>query len=269
MTSMRGRYVSAGGSILFFQVDTANAKKYGLKEVVELATAADEDYVEALKHWDKLTEVTQLKKTRKITKYQGLLKQQSDKGRMKIRKAHEVLKPKLKTLKDLPPLDVKRLATREAELLRQLEESKFDKMERELIQTEFAENRTILDKEGVFGIVKKIHTKLVEMDDLLADPIKAIQPRSTAAFCIILIAILIAIFAIEAAIIIGWFVERFLGNSNTKEIHDGTRVEDACRVNEILEDHKVWIGTIEGMENAILNLGYNGCAHCLPELHTD
>ncbi len=268
MTKMTMRYASTSGSILVFQVDRDIAKQYGLEEVIELVADADEDYVEGLKYWNKLTEVTRLKKTRKITKYKGLLKQQGEKGRIKTNKAHKVLKSKLKTMKKLPILDTKLIDKREADFIRQIMKLKLEDQEKELIQTEFAENRMILDQEGTLGIVKKIHAKLEEMDELLIDPIKATEHRSTAAFCIIWLIILAAGFIICTIYMIWWFLEPFLGNSNTKEIHDGTRVKDACQVNEILDDHKVWIGTQEEIESAVFNRGYNGCAHCLPELHT-
>ena len=54
---------------------------------------------------------------------------------------------------------------------------------------------------------------------------------------------------------------RFLGNSNTKEVHDLTRTETNCQIPEILPEHKVWF-TPDTLQQAHRE-GYDNCAYCL------
>ena len=61
----------------------------------------------------------------------------------------------------------------------------------------------------------------------------------------------------------------YLGNSHKKEIHDLSRTKPACQIEEIKEEHKIPIDSYAEVLRMCREEGYNGCAHCLPELHTD
>ena len=61
----------------------------------------------------------------------------------------------------------------------------------------------------------------------------------------------------------------YLANSNTKEIHDLENTEENCQIDEIEEDHRIELDSLEEVERYIGELDYNGCAWCLPEYHTD
>ncbi|MFX0173459.1 MAG: hypothetical protein ACFE9L_16325 [Candidatus Hodarchaeota archaeon] len=62
---------------------------------------------------------------------------------------------------------------------------------------------------------------------------------------------------------------RYLGNNNTMEIHDLEKQTTNCQIDEILEERKVWFNTLEDVKAAIRNEGYNSCAWCMPQYHTD
>lgn len=62
---------------------------------------------------------------------------------------------------------------------------------------------------------------------------------------------------------------RYIGNSNTKEIHDLHRITKVCNFDKIKDEHKVSFESIKEVENAINNLGYNGCWWCLSKYDTD
>jgi hypothetical protein len=61
----------------------------------------------------------------------------------------------------------------------------------------------------------------------------------------------------------------YLANSNTKEIHDLNKTEENGQIDEIKDEHKIELESIEEVERYIQELNYNGCAWCLPEYHTD
>ena len=60
--------------------------------------------------------------------------------------------------------------------------------------------------------------------------------------------------------------QKYLGNSKTKEIHDLSKTTRACRVDRIKDNHKVFFESMEEVEKAVDQLGYNGCKRCFPEL---
>ena len=61
----------------------------------------------------------------------------------------------------------------------------------------------------------------------------------------------------------------YLANSNTKEIHDLDNIKENCQIDEIEEDHKIELDSIEEVERYIRELGYNGCKWYLERYHTD
>lgn len=64
------------------------------------------------------------------------------------------------------------------------------------------------------------------------------------------------------------FASRYLGNANSKEIHDLSRIKKACQISRMLEKNKVRFASIEEVESAIEEQGYNGCKWCMPEWDT-
>ena len=62
---------------------------------------------------------------------------------------------------------------------------------------------------------------------------------------------------------------RYLANSNTKEIHDLHYTQLNCQIDEIKEEHKILLESIEDVERFIEEHGYNGCKWCMFEYHTD
>ncbi len=53
--------------------------------------------------------------------------------------------------------------------------------------------------------------------------------------------------------------KRYLGNSNTKEVHDLRNQQTQCQIDEIKDEHKVWFKTPEAAKKA----GYDPCYWCL------
>ncbi len=60
----------------------------------------------------------------------------------------------------------------------------------------------------------------------------------------------------------------YVGNANTKEIHDLSRIKKACQFSKILEKNKVYLASLEEVDRAIEEQGYNGCKWCMPERDT-
>lgn len=60
----------------------------------------------------------------------------------------------------------------------------------------------------------------------------------------------------------------YIGNNNTKEIHDSCNITSACQFGRIKAEHKVFYGSLQDVENATTYEGYNGCAFCMPEYNT-
>ena len=56
-------------------------------------------------------------------------------------------------------------------------------------------------------------------------------------------------------------VERYLGNSNTKEVHDQDNEKTQCQFGEIKKEHIVCFATLKAAEDE----GYDRCAHCLKD----
>lgn len=61
----------------------------------------------------------------------------------------------------------------------------------------------------------------------------------------------------------------YLGNSNTKEIHDLSNIKPACHIDLINEENKVFFDNIEEAKKAMESKGYDGCRWCLSQYHTD
>lgn len=59
--------------------------------------------------------------------------------------------------------------------------------------------------------------------------------------------------------------KKYLGNSNTMELHDLSKIQDSCRIDLMKDEHKAEFTTKE----SALSSGYNGCRWCMEEYHTD
>lgn len=60
---------------------------------------------------------------------------------------------------------------------------------------------------------------------------------------------------------------KYLGNKSSghMEIHDLKNIKKGCKIDEILEKHKVYFNSIkEGLDK-----GFNGCFYCLHKYHTE
>lgn len=55
-------------------------------------------------------------------------------------------------------------------------------------------------------------------------------------------------------------VKRFLGNTNTLEVHDTQKEETNCQLDEIKVDHRQWYDTLAA---AKADRSYDNCAWCL------
>ncbi len=62
-------------------------------------------------------------------------------------------------------------------------------------------------------------------------------------------------------------IVKYLLNTNKKEIHDLNNLTHLCNVTKIASDHRKYLNHIR-RASGIMALGYDGCKHCLPELHT-
>ena len=63
--------------------------------------------------------------------------------------------------------------------------------------------------------------------------------------------------------------KRYLGNKNTKEIHEYEKMVDGCKLNDMKEEHKFWLDFFFEIKDYCENKDYNGCKWCLPKYHAD
>jgi hypothetical protein len=55
-------------------------------------------------------------------------------------------------------------------------------------------------------------------------------------------------------------VKRYLGNTNTLEVHDTQNENSNCQLDEILAEHRRWYDTLA---EAKRDLNYDNCAYCI------
>ena len=55
-------------------------------------------------------------------------------------------------------------------------------------------------------------------------------------------------------------VKRYLGNTNTLEVHDTQNEKTNCRLDEILDEHRKWYDTISAAQS---DEDYDNCAWCI------
>ena len=64
-------------------------------------------------------------------------------------------------------------------------------------------------------------------------------------------------------------MSNYLANTNTGEIHKLSNVQTECKIDEIKEDHKLYLNTESEVDTLIKNDSkYDGCAFCYNEKHT-
>jgi len=54
--------------------------------------------------------------------------------------------------------------------------------------------------------------------------------------------------------------KRYLGNTNTTEVHDTQNEKTNCQLDEILLEHQKWYDTLS---EAKRDRNYSNCAHCI------
>jgi hypothetical protein len=64
-------------------------------------------------------------------------------------------------------------------------------------------------------------------------------------------------------------MSNYLANTNTKEIHKLSNVKTACQIDIMKEENKKYLDFEFEVDLLIKNEGFNGCAHCYSEKHTD
>jgi hypothetical protein len=62
---------------------------------------------------------------------------------------------------------------------------------------------------------------------------------------------------------------KYLGNTNSKEIHEFNKMIDGCKLDAMREEYKFWLETEYDVKDFCKNKGYNGCIWCLTKYHTD
>ena len=62
---------------------------------------------------------------------------------------------------------------------------------------------------------------------------------------------------------------KYLGNTNTKEIHEYAKMVDGCKLNQMKDKHKFWLSSESEVRDHCKNKGYNGCKWCLNQYHVD
>jgi len=55
-------------------------------------------------------------------------------------------------------------------------------------------------------------------------------------------------------------VKRYLGNTNTLEVHDTNAETGNCQLDEILAEHRRWY---DSLSEAKADRPYDNCAHCI------
>lgn len=54
--------------------------------------------------------------------------------------------------------------------------------------------------------------------------------------------------------------KRYLGNTNSLEVHDTQNEKTNCQLDEILIEHRKWYDTLQEAKN---DRNYDNCAHCI------
>ena len=268
------RYFSESGKIITFNVDIDIAKQYKIEETLSSLASASNNFLRCVDIRDKLSKAKKLKVSKEEAKLTKQLKDENTEGLKQIRKAKGSINKAIQAIKKikLPTKELQvKLKKRGSELKDQLLALDLSPEEKKIVSKEFLRSNKIFESKGISGLINHLKSEFDELEVALLDPLKA-WTRGNPKPISIGVAILAAILIIA---IIGWFVgsffqsDRYLGNKHKMEIHDLAYITDDCQRWEIKEEHIVWFSTIEQVEEAINNMGWDGCLWCMPGYHTD
>ena len=62
---------------------------------------------------------------------------------------------------------------------------------------------------------------------------------------------------------------RFLANRNTKEIHDLEHAVDGCKLEDINEENRLTLATLEEVQRLMDERNFDGCRWCMAKYHSD
>lgn len=267
-----GKYKSESGGVIRFIIDIDHAKEYELDEALSFFISATNDFARCKDHWFNADKAKMLKKPEKETKFKKLLMEDNAKGLEKVKKAKMLIKKPLDNFKNIEKkMKVsheefkKNMNKREAELKENLMVANLSLDEIKIILEEFTKSRKIFEIEGRQGLIKHLSNQFEELEELCSDPSKGWKRASvTCVICIIILLILAIGFIVTTIIIISYIV-----NWNTKEIHDLKNESPACKIDEMTPEGKEYFKTFEEADHYFKNKGFNGCAWCMPQYHTD
>lgn len=57
-------------------------------------------------------------------------------------------------------------------------------------------------------------------------------------------------------------MKRYLGNTNTDQVHDTQNEKTNCQLDEILNEHRIWYETLSAAKN---DRKYSNCDYCLDD----
>lgn len=265
-----GKYKFEKGCFLEFVIDDNVAKDYGLEKTLKLFASATDDFVKCsdLSYSVKNTKDHKIQEEK--PKLKKLLMKDNTKGLEKIKKANMVIKEVRKRTKDTVKL--KKLHLSHAEEFREkVRALDLSPNERKVIEEEYTKTSRIFETEGIMGIIERLKVQFTKLEDVLSDPVKAWKHHSPSVGGVIvaIICIFLVFGGLVAAIITYPRRPRFLGNTNTSEIHDLNNHKMECKTSYIKPEHIVYFKTLGEAEEAIRTQGFNGCFWCMREYHTD
>ena len=270
-SKIEGKYKSETGAILYFAVNDAHAEEYGLREVLLYFMSATNEFAKCRDHWDNLVKTKVLKMPKKKAEIDKVLKESHLKGMEHLKKAKPLINKAFNELKKgkkkfkLPDEDFKKnIMKTEKKLKTELMNFDLSPIEIKIILNEFRRSKRIIETEGRPGLIKHFNSRYEELMDIGADPLNAWKHRSTATFCIIVL-IILAIGYIATIIYIIWSIANWI----TKELHDTKRITPACKIEYMVPEKKDFLKSFDETKDYIDNKGFNGCAWCMPEYHTD
>ncbi|MFX0174278.1 MAG: hypothetical protein ACFE9L_20550 [Candidatus Hodarchaeota archaeon] len=263
---LKGKYKIESGTIIEFVIDIDIAKEYGLEESLRFFISATEDFVKCSDLSFDLNKAKVRQMSIEESKLKKQLVENNTKGLEKIRKVNTLIKGVPKRIKDSKEL--RKLSSSRVKELKEIAMAlDLSPIERKFFEEEFANVSNILETEGMQGIHKHLINQFRKLEKVLSDPIKAWKHHSpSAGGAIVIVIIIILVFG---GLIASPRRPRYLGNTNTKEIHDLDRVKLDCKISDIKKEHIVYFKTLEEAENAMETQGFNGCYWCMRKYHTD
>ncbi len=263
-----GKYKFESGSVIEFVIDIDTAKDYGLDESLKFFVSVTEDFVKCSDHSFNINRAKVRKMPEEESNLKQLLVKDNAKGLEKIRKANMFMKEVPKKIKDSE--EYKKLCIlRAREFKEKVMAIDLSPDERKIIEEEYTNSRKILETEGMRGLIKHLDNQFRELEKVLSNPLKAWKHTSPSIGGAIVAIIVITL--VFGGLILSIAIPRrprYLGNTNTKEIHDLNNVKLECKTEYIKKEHIVYFKTLEEAENAMKTQGFNGCYWCMRKYHT-